>query len=112
MAKHFDMEEFVRQTAGNTDIAAQVAALYHRDISEELRGLDEAFGAGDLEGVRRRAHKFKSGFIIMGATALHQQALELEMRSKAGESDLADAIKTFRSDCEGLDEEMCEHFHL
>ncbi|MBI1222146.1 MAG: hypothetical protein GC180_06035 [Bacteroidetes bacterium] len=109
---HFDPDEFLKQTAGNQDIASQVAALYHNGIQEELSSLQQAFDDMDLEAVRRKAHKFKSGFIIMGAKALYEKALGLEKRSKSGEKDLQEDIDSFREACEGLDKEVSHHFNL
>ncbi|MDX5319565.1 MAG: Hpt domain-containing protein, partial [Bacteroidota bacterium] len=103
-------EEFIRQTAGDKDIAFQVAQIYNRDINSELEGLKSAFDQKDFEAVRRRAHKFKSGFIVMGAKSLFEQAYSLESRSKNGESDLGDAIQTFTTECLELKDELIHQF--
>lgn len=109
---YFDREEFVRQAADNEDIARQVAQLYHRDVAQELAAMEDAFASNNMEAVRRLAHKSKSGFIIMGARELYQLALNIEARSKNGETDLKDDLVTFRKMCEGLDKEVVEAFKL
>jgi HPt (histidine-containing phosphotransfer) domain-containing protein len=109
---YFDRDEFVRQAADNEDIARQVAQLYHRDIAQDLSAMEEAFAARNMEAVRRLAHKSKSGFIIMGARELYQLALNIESRCKNGETDLQEDLKTFRTMCLGLDEEVVTAFKL
>lgn len=109
---YFNREEFIRQTADNEDVARQVAELYHRDLDQELSAMDQAFSSGNMEAVRRLAHKAKSGFIIMGATDLYNLAVNLETRCKNGETDLKKDLVRFREMCEGLDGEVVEAFRL
>lgn len=109
---HFNREDFIAQAAGSEDVAKQVAELYHRDVAQDLAAIDGAFASGNFEQVRRLAHKSKSGFIIMGAQELYEIALRLETRAKQGETDLGDDLKKFRTDCEGLDREICAEFHI
>lgn len=109
---HFDREEFIRQTAGNEDIAREVAVLYRRDIQKELNLMDEAHGRSDMEAVRRLAHKSKSGFIIMGANSLYEKALYIEKRAKEGAQDLKAELTDFRHCCEELDKELLHSFQL
>lgn len=107
---HFDREDFINQAAGSEDIAKQVVELYHRDVAKDLLEIETAFEAGNLEAIRRLAHKSKSGFIIMGATPLHKLALQLETKAKHGDSDLKADLATFRVQCEGLEKELCSEF--
>jgi len=107
---HFDRKNFIEQAAGSEDIAKQVVELYHRDLVKDLSEIEAAFEAGNLEAVRRLAHKSKSGFIIMGATPLHKLALLIETKAKQGDSNLKADLATFRIQCEGLDQELCTEF--
>jgi len=109
---HFSREDFIKQAAGSEDIAKQVVQLYHRDLAKDLQEIEAAFEAKNLEAVRRLAHKSKSGFIIMGATPLHKLAFHIETKAKNGDSDLKEDLAHFRTQCEGLEKELCKEFDV
>ncbi len=110
--KHFDMEEFLRQTSGSEAIAREVAILFCRDYPVEIAEMESALEAGDFETVRRLSHKSKSGFLIIGAQELYDVAMYIEKNIKAGNLDVADKLRQYRVLGDALLAELKEAFGI
>lgn len=93
----YSKEAFLEQTAGSMDIAVQVVDIYLRDYEKELASFKQAVEQNDLEGIRRLAHKSKSGFLIIGSSTLHQKALNMEQLAKAGDASAKELYAEFET---------------
>lgn len=60
---------------------------YLKESAAQLESINEAFGAGDLEGLRRAAHSLKGGSGNIGAADLSALCARLEAQAREGEVD-------------------------
>ena len=70
-------------TAGDPDLAATVMSDFLEASDADLRAVKDAAAAGDLEQVRRSAHRIKGAGRMVGATELTALAEELETAAAA-----------------------------
>ncbi len=59
--------------------------VYLDDAPQQLRTLQAALEAGDVQGVASAAHRMKSTSAIVGATRLAEVSQEAEERARAGD---------------------------
>ena len=70
---------------GAPDPLARVITKYLTTTPDELRALQDVTDAGDLDGVRKLAHKLKSGSASLGAARLAGLFRDLEAAAKDGD---------------------------
>jgi signal transduction histidine kinase/CheY-like chemotaxis protein len=65
-------------TGGDPELAASVLQDFVEASQADLRALDAALSAGDVEAVRRQAHRLKGASLLVGARPLARLAQDLE----------------------------------
>jgi len=66
---------------------ADLLKMFVETMSEKRQTVQDAFGAGDLDGVRTQAHQLKGAGGGYGFNGLSSVAAELEEACKAGDID-------------------------
>jgi CheY-like chemotaxis protein/HPt (histidine-containing phosphotransfer) domain-containing protein len=82
------------QGEGQSDILAELSAVYLRDTPPRLAALHEARARADAEALRREAHGLKGSSSQIGAVKMARLCTELE--EQAGATDLMGAPETLR----------------
>jgi HPt (histidine-containing phosphotransfer) domain-containing protein len=86
---------------GTTGFFERVVDSYLGNARADLQGLADAERAGDLESMRKCAHRLKSASANLGARALAARCQELESLARAGDLGAArPLLGTLRSELE------------
>ncbi len=91
-----DLEIFNElKDATGADFAAELVATFLDEAPVMIADLKAAITSADAEGYRRAAHSIKSNANTFGATALADQAREVELGDlpKDGDTTAADAVE-------------------
>jgi two-component system sensor histidine kinase EvgS len=71
-------------TGGDLELGRAIVGRYLRSLEEELGALAEAEAGGDLDGVRRHAHRMAGASRTVGAHAVAVAASRLERAAREG----------------------------
>lgn len=89
------------QMPGLPDPVEEILELFRQDALDVGRMLHDAAAAGDMEGVRRAAHRLKGASVNLGCTALTAHLTVLEDDARAG---LHEAVRSGVAAVPGLAE--------
>jgi CheY-like chemotaxis protein len=85
-----DIADVLSQMDGDQQLLTKILTLQHVELSRVRDDMRAALGRGDAEGLRRAAHRMKSGFGMIGARAAMAAAEQLE-RDAGGTPEQRDA---------------------
>ncbi len=88
----FDHDLLLQQFGGNGQLANMVFKRFFETAGRQLSMMREALDNGDLEPVRREAHKLKGGAGSLTAMILANVARDLEDAAQTGEAERADQL--------------------
>jgi len=91
MADIFDRHALLDRLDGDAELFEEIIRDYVRDVPKQLGLLTAALESGESELVARQAHTIKGASGNVGALALQEAALGVEMAGKRG--DLAHAAE-------------------
>lgn len=74
----------VLQEEGEPDLVTEFIDTFLDDLPTRLRGIEEAFQAGDAARLRSAAHALKGSAGTVGAVALAKHCGEIEAAGRAG----------------------------
>jgi len=84
----FDRAGFLTRLGGNEQILEQIIDCFLlQDVPQQIRSLKEAIEAGEIAKIQRLAHTLKGASSSVGALALTDAALKLEVAVKEGRSE-------------------------
>jgi HPt (histidine-containing phosphotransfer) domain-containing protein len=94
-----DLAALAEVTGGDAELGAELVRDFLASTGDDLRELDEALAAGELEEARRRAHRIKGAARIVGAHEVCALAQQVEHAAAAGSSaeQLAPLVAPIRS---------------
>ena len=81
----FDMDQLLRSTCDDNELAEQVVGVFLADIPVQLSSLQKALDENDVKTAERVAHSIKGAAATVGGEALRQLALESELMGKDGD---------------------------
>ena len=81
----FDMDQLLRSTCDDRELAEQVVGVFLADIPLQLSALQKALDDNDGKTAERVAHSIKGASATVGGEALRLVALESELLGKNGD---------------------------
>lgn len=88
----FDKTALLDRLGGDKELYAEIVAGFVDDISRQIRELKESLSNDNTENSARKAHTIKGACANVGAEALRETALEIEMAAKEGRGDLLPSL--------------------
>lgn len=99
----YDRELAIRIAGGNPTIAAELLALLINDLVGQTQAMRHAHAEGELEELRRQAHKLNGSASYCGTPALKEAAEALEeVIAEAQDARIADAYARIMTEIERL----------
>ncbi len=80
----FDEAALLERVEGDTELLAEIVALFLEDSPGHMEEVRAAVAAGDATALKRAAHTLKGAASNFGAAAVVASALELETMGRAG----------------------------
>lgn len=104
-----DCDQLVTRCLNNLDFAERMLTLYENKCGEELVELERALDRGDLEAVRKIAHRFAGASANAAAFSLQAKASELRHAADAGSSQKAtDCMTQLRQEWSRFTAALCQ----
>ncbi len=83
-ASPIDLQLLGEATDGDHDELMDMVRIARTDLGQQLAALSSALQGTDLVVIKNAAHKIKGSSAMIGAHALKEACLQLEMAAKAG----------------------------
>ncbi|HWJ93702.1 MAG TPA: Hpt domain-containing protein [Telluria sp.] len=99
-AEPVDLALALERVLGDKVLLARVLARFRDEYRGAARAIGAAHAAGELEEARRQAHTLKGAAAMIGATALHREALALELRLRERSHESAAQLARLESELE------------
>jgi len=80
----YDSDELLYRCLGNQELARRVLRKFHSNFAGELSRMEACCEAGDLEEVKRLAHRLRGSAANVAARELSRLAAELEQLAGLG----------------------------
>jgi signal transduction histidine kinase/HPt (histidine-containing phosphotransfer) domain-containing protein/FixJ family two-component response regulator len=100
----FDLAVLAEVTGGDAALAAALIADFAAELDDDRQALDDALAAGDLEAVRRSAHRIRGAARTVGAHAVATLAQQIETGAAAQDAEplapLAARLRGAVAECE------------
>ncbi len=81
----FDKTGFLDRMMGDKDLAGEILDGFLADVPLQVCEMKKALDSGDAHSIRHQAHSLKGASGNVGAIALEQIALQVELAGKAGD---------------------------
>jgi HPt (histidine-containing phosphotransfer) domain-containing protein len=107
----FDADE-VMQEFGDASVVCELAGIVRTDLAGYASSLDAAYGAGNLEEVRRIAHAIKGAAGNVAARAVVTLASAIDNGLRAGQTDAAGQTPDLIAACARLEREIGEWLEI
>lgn len=78
------LENLLESVGGDKEFIATLLASFLADALVQISAMQEAFVAGNAEGLQRASHSLKSSSAAFGAMRLSKQCKEVEDMAEAG----------------------------
>ena len=88
----FDQAAVIERLMGDRDLAKTILAGFIDDIPLQIQALNALLSAGDILGVKNKAHTIKGAASSVGGEALRLVAAELEKTCASGDLSNAEAL--------------------
>ncbi|HWF73838.1 MAG TPA: Hpt domain-containing protein, partial [Solirubrobacteraceae bacterium] len=100
-------------TGGDLELGREIVGRYLSSLEEELAALAEAHDAGDLDRLRRHAHRIAGASRTVGAHAVAASATRLEAGVGEGKelAELEPLAAALRAAASTVDEGMASSVH-
>lgn len=86
-----DLESTLKRLKDDKEFLHMLLQVFLDDLPKKLGDLDRAFETANIDTVLRAAHSLKGACATIGAEALRQAALELEMAARNADMQAARA---------------------
>ena len=80
--KVFDKSGFLNRLLGDKTLAAEILDGFLSNVPSQVRELKKAVDIGDAQTIRQKAHSLKGASANIGAMALEEIALQVELAGK------------------------------
>ena len=85
-------EELLSRVGGSEQMLEKIVAVFLESCPANLREIEQALAAGELNGLERSAHRLKGSLGILGPPSMFELAERLEMMARKGDAQAAEQI--------------------
>ena len=94
-----DTEQVFRMVGRDNEVIKEFVGIFVKDISEQMRRLEDAVGSGDRADVEKLAHRIKGASGDVGGMRLYRSVSEIEDAARDNSIDICnDKIESVSRD--------------
>ncbi len=87
-----DREGALKRLQNDTEFLNVLYDAFLEDLPNKLKAIDEAVSSGQIQLMQRTSHSLKGAAATVGAAALRETALAMEMAAREGDTDRVNVL--------------------
>ena len=105
----FNLSEALKVTDGDMDIFREIAGIFIKDHTNQVKLIQEGIATGDTHALERAAHSLKGSVSSFGARRAHEAVYRLEVLGKEGKlPEAEEALHELEKELKALVQSMKE----